>query len=322
MSVCILGAGGWGTALGAMLGLHGRRSVLWARRPELVADLERVRENRAYLPGVRLPETVRVTSDLAAAIAGHDWALMTVPSVGIPELLSALPRRLGVVLCAKGLAPDGDRLSELAHGVGFGRVAVLSGPNHAEEIGLGLPAATVVASRDAVLAASVQGALMTSSFRVYTSGDLSGVELGGVLKNVIALAAGLIDGLGLGDNAKAAIITRGLLEMGRYLASQGAEEGTVYGLSGLGDLVATAGSRHSRNRAAGEAIGRGLSAEHGGRPGEKVVEGVRTAGLLSAWAERHGIDLPIVRAVARVVSGEWTPEQSVQELMGRRAKDE
>lgn len=318
MSVCVLGAGGWGSALSAMLGLHGRESVLWARRPDLAAELRAVRENRAYLPDVRLPPSVHVTSGLQEATAGHDWALLTVPSVGIPELLSALPRDLGVVLCAKGLAPDGDRLSELARSLGFGRVAVLSGPNHAEEIGLGLPAATVVASADARLAQAVQAALLTPSFRVYTSGDLVGAELGGVLKNVIALAAGLIDGLELGDNAKAAIITRGLREMGRYLISQGAEPETVYGLSGLGDLVATAGSRHSRNRAAGEAIARGQEAAQG----SKVVEGVRTAGLLSAWAEAHGHDLPIVRAVAQVVSGEQTPQKSVAALMGRQARGE
>ena len=318
MSVCILGAGGWGTALSAMLGLHGRGSLLWARRSEVVADLMRERENRVYLPGVRLPGTVLLTSDLQRATAGQDWALLTVPSVGIPELLAQLPRGLGVVLCAKGLAPDGDRLSLMAAQMGFGRVAVLSGPNHAEEIGMGLPAATVVASSDAGLAEAVQQALMTPSFRVYTSPDVSGVELGGVLKNVIALAAGLIDGLELGDNAKAAIITRGLREMGSYLASQGAESDTVYGLSGLGDLVATAGSRHSRNRAAGEAIGRGQAVQ----PGGKVVEGVRTAGLLRAWAEVHGHDLPIVRAVARVVAGEWTPGQSVAALMGRQAREE
>ncbi|GGJ81517.1 NAD(P)H-dependent glycerol-3-phosphate dehydrogenase [Deinococcus aquiradiocola] len=316
--VPVLGAGGWGTALAATLARHGRPSTLWARREEVARTLAQDRENRDYLPGVPLPQAVHVTADLHAAVHGRDWALLTVPSVGIPDLLHALPRDLGVVLCAKGLAPDGDRLSLLAGRLGFTRVAVLSGPNHAEEIGRGLPAATVVASSDPTLSATVQDALMTPALRVYTSRDLSGVELGGVLKNVIALAAGLIDGLELGDNAKAALITRGLREMGQYLASQGAEEGTVYGLSGLGDLVATAGSRHSRNRAAGEAIGRGQSASQGG----KVVEGVRTAGLLSAWAEAHGQDLPIVRAVARVVSGEWTPRQGVQELMGRQARSE
>ena len=318
MTVCILGAGGWGTALAAMLGLHGMDSVLWARRPEVAAELAGTRENRAYLPGVRLPPAVTVTSELKAALSGQAWALLTVPSVGIPELLDSVPRELGVVLCAKGLAPDGDRLSRLARHLGFGRVAVLSGPNHAEEIGRGLPAATVIASSDGEWAAQVQAALMTPTLRVYTSPDVVGVELGGVLKNVIALAAGLIDGLGLGDNAKAAVMTRGLREMGQYLEAQGAMSQTVYGLSGLGDLVATAGSVHSRNRAAGEAIARGESGQQGG----KVVEGIRTAGLLSAWAQSHGHDLPIVRAVARVVAGEWTPVQGVAELMGRRAKEE
>ncbi|MFC4452617.1 NAD(P)H-dependent glycerol-3-phosphate dehydrogenase [Deinococcus sonorensis] len=318
MTVCVLGAGGWGTALAAMLGQHGQPSVLWARRPEVATRLQQERENRDYLPGVPLPAAVGVTADLTAATAGQDWALLMVPSVGIPELLTALPRTLGVVLCAKGLAPDGDRLTTLAARLGFGRVAVLSGPNHAEEIGRGLPAATVVASADAGFAAGVQAALMTPSFRVYTSGDVAGVELGGVLKNVIALAAGLIDGLALGDNAKAAIITRGLLEMGRYLSSQGADAATVYGLSGLGDLVATAGSLHSRNRAAGEAIARGQSPAQGG----KVVEGIRTAGLLEHWATEHGQDLPIVRAVAQVVSGELTPQQGVADLMGRRGRAE
>ncbi|WP_425148503.1 NAD(P)H-dependent glycerol-3-phosphate dehydrogenase [Deinococcus sp.] len=306
-----------------MLGMQGLPSVLWARRPELAAELLRERENRAYLPGVRLPDIVEVTSDLEAALHQQSWALLTVPSVGVPELLDVLPRELGVVLCAKGLAPDGDRLSALAQRLGFGRAAVLSGPNHAEEIGRGLPAATVIASIESSWiesgwAAQVQVALMTPSLRVYTSSDLPGVELGGVLKNVIALAAGLIDGLELGDNAKAAVMTRGLREMGRYLEAQGAQPQTVYGLSGLGDLIATAGSVHSRNRAAGEAIARGQSGSQGG----KVVEGIRTAGLLSAWALGHGHDLPIVRTVARVVAGETTPQQGVSDLMGRRARQE
>ena len=314
----ILGAGGWGTALAAMLGLHGLGSVLWTRRPELAAELAQLRENRAYLPGVLLPPQVHVSSELPGALEGQDWALLTVPSVGMPALLAGLPRELGVVLCAKGLAPDGDRLSVLAERLGFRRVAVLSGPNHAEEIGRGLPAASVLACRDSAWAAQVQARLMTPGFRVYTSADVPGVELGGVLKNVIALAAGLIDGLRLGDNAKAAVMTRGLREMGRYLEAQGAQPQTVYGLSGLGDLIATAGSRHSRNRAAGEAIARGEQAQ----PGGKVVEGIRTAGLLSAWAQQRGHDLPIVRAVARVVVGELSPTQGVAELMGRRAKDE
>lgn len=314
----VLGAGGWGTALAVGAARAGRDVTLWARRPALVAELQQTRVNAAYLPGVALPEALRFTADLEEAVRRASFALVVVPSVGVPDLLAGLPRELGVVLCAKGLAPDGGQLTALARELGFARVAVLSGPNHAEEIGRGLPAATVVGSADAELALAVQSALMSPALRVYTSNDETGVELGGVLKNVMALAAGLVDGLELGDNAKAALITRGLREMRRYLLALGAQEDTVYGLSGLGDLVATATSRHSRNRAAGEAMARGHSPEAGGQ----VVEGLRTAGLLDAWATAHGHDLPIVRAVARVASGEWTPGVGVARLMERDAKAE
>ncbi|WP_029477407.1 NAD(P)H-dependent glycerol-3-phosphate dehydrogenase [Deinococcus frigens] len=314
----VLGAGGWGTALAVGAARSGRDVILWARRPELVAELTRTRVNADYLPDVTLPDPLRFTSDLTEAVSGADFALVAVPSVGVPELLEQLPRTLGVVLCAKGLAPDGGQLSALARRMGFGRVAVLSGPNLASEIGGGLPAATVVASADQKLALAVQSALMSPALRVYTSADEVGVELGGVLKNVMALAAGLVDGLELGDNAKAALITRGLREMRRYLLALGAQEDTVYGLSGLGDLFATATSRLSRNRAAGEAMARGQNPSQGAQ----VVEGLRTAGLLDAWASAHGFDLPIVRAVARVASGEWTLDSGIASLMERDAKAE
>ncbi|ADV66234.1 NAD(P)H-dependent glycerol-3-phosphate dehydrogenase [Deinococcus maricopensis] len=317
MSVLVLGAGGWGTALAVMLARHGTPATLWARRADFAAELRGARENRAYLPGVPLPDAVTVTEDLGV-VSAFAWALVVVPSRGVEELLGNLPRTLGVVLCAKGLAEDGARLTTLAARLGFTRVAVLSGPNHAEEVARGLPAATVVASSDAAFAQDVQRALMTPSFRVYTSADVVGVELGGVLKNVMAVAGGLVDGLRLGDNAKAAILTRGLREMGRYLIASGADDDTLYGLSGLGDLIATATSVHSRNRAAGEAIARGEPPVQGG----KVAEGVRTAGLLADWAQAHGHDLPITRAVARVVAGTWTPPQALASLMERGAKPE
>ncbi|WP_230272124.1 NAD(P)H-dependent glycerol-3-phosphate dehydrogenase [Deinococcus sp. 6YEL10] len=313
----VLGAGGWGTALAVNAARNGP-VTLWARREAFAAQLESERVNAEYLPGVALPAPLRVTPDLAGAVEGAAFALVVVPSVGVPDLLAELPRELGVVLCAKGLGPDGGQLTVLARRLGFGRVAVLSGPNHAEEIGRGLPAATVVASRDAAFAQEVQAALMTPALRVYTSSDETGVELGGVLKNVVALAAGMVDGLRLGDNAKAALITRGLREMDRYLRAVGGQEDTVYGLSGLGDLVTTATSRHSRNRAAGEAIALG---EHPGQGG-KVVEGLRTAGLLDAWAQAQDVDLPIVRAVAQVAAGQQTPQAALAELMTRDAKPE
>jgi glycerol-3-phosphate dehydrogenase (NAD(P)+) len=323
VKLAVLGAGGWGTALSVSLAGHQAGVRLWARRPEVAEELRRVRVNTAYLPGVSLPETITVTSDLGAALDGADAALAVVPSVGMAELLAALPRKLGLVLCAKGLAPGGERLSVLAASLGFGRVAVLSGPNHAEEIGRGLPAATVVASSDAEFARAVQGALMTPNLRVYTSADVPGVELGGVLKNVVAVAAGLGDGLELGDNARASVITRGLREMARYLASQGAQPDTVYGLSGLGDLVATATSRHSRNRAAGEALARGQAPFHKNQAqGEKVVEGLRTAALLATWAQAQGFELPIVQGVAAVASGQLSAQAALSALMQRGAKPE
>lgn len=313
----ILGAGGWGTALAALLG-QSRPVRLWARRPEVAQTLQESRQNSQYLPHITLPEQVTVSSDLEAVLGGTDYALVVLPSVGIPELLAQLPHRLGVVLCAKGLGPSGERLSEVARGLGFRRVAVLSGPNHAEEIGRLLPAATVIASTDAAFAQQLQSDLMTPSLRVYTSSDITGVELGGVLKNVVAIAAGLGDGLRLGDNARASVITRGLREMRGYLLSQGAQEATLYGLSGLGDLVATATSQHSRNRAAGEALARGHNPESSG----KVVEGLRTARLLSAWAAAHGQELPIVQMVNAVAAGQLAAPAALAGLMEREAKAE
>ncbi len=313
----ILGAGGWGTALAAMLG-HTRPVRLWARREQQAQQLRAQRENPEYLPGIRLPEAVDITNNLNAALAGAEYALLVLPSVGIPHMLAQLPRHLGLVLCAKGLGQQGERLSMAAAQLGFERVAVLSGPNHAEEIGRLLPAATVVASTDTDFARSLQAELMTPSFRVYTSSDVVGVELGGVLKNVVAIAAGLGDGLGLGDNARAAVITRGLREMRGYLLSQGAQEATLYGLSGLGDLVATATSQHSRNRAAGEALARGEQPEIGG----KVIEGLRSARLLSDWAKQHSQELPIAQMVSAVADGSVAPKEALTRLMERQAKSE
>ncbi len=320
--IAILGAGGWGTALAVMLAKSGRNVCLWARRPEAAWQLREDRRNPDYLGDIVIPEGVVITSSLTEALEHSLFALITLPSAAIPELLPQLPRDLGpnwgIVLCAKGLAADGSRLSLAAQDLGFARVGVLSGPNHAEEVALRLPAATVVASSSMEFTQQVQGLLLTSSFRVYTSSDVVGVELGGVLKNVVALAAGILDGLGAGDNAKAALITRGLLEMSRYLGAQGAETDTVYGLSGLGDLVATCTSPHSRNRAAGEALARGNDPSQGA----KVVEGIRTATLLDAWATLRGFDLPIVSAVASILRGECSAREALEGVMDRPAKSE
>lgn len=316
--IAVLGAGGWGTALACHLGQSGEQVRLWARRADFAQTLQAQRENINYLPGVLLPDTVQVSSDLAWVCQDADFALVVVPSAGAAEVLQQLPTSLPIVLCTKGLGAEGEPLSVLVHRLGFSHYAVLSGPNHAEEIGRGLPAATTVASHCANLAKQVQATLMSPTLRVYTSTDMVGVELGGVLKNVIAVAAGMLDGLQLGDNAKAALITRGLLEMRRYLVSQGAQEETVYGLSGLGDLIATCTSRHSRNRAAGEALAQGRDPQQGG----KVVEGMRTAGLLYHWSHEHHIELPIVDAVYQVIHQEITLKEGISLLMERSPKAE
>lgn len=315
MSVAVLGAGGWGTALAALLGRQ-FPVRLWARREALARGLQRERENRAYLPGVLLPSGVEVTANLEEALSA-DIALLALPSVGILPMLRQLPLDLGIVLCAKGLGAGGERLSSLAAELGFARVAVLSGPNHAEEIGRLLPAATVIASQDAAFAQLLQRRFKAPTLRIYTSADVVGVELGGVLKNVVAVAAGLCDGLKLGDNARASLITRGLREMHDYALSQGAREATLYGLSGLGDLVATATSLHSRNRAAGEALARGQAL-----PSAGVVEGLRTAQLLSEWARQSERELPIVQAVNAVATGQLAPAAALSSLMEREPRAE
>ncbi|MFC6591897.1 NAD(P)H-dependent glycerol-3-phosphate dehydrogenase [Deinococcus lacus] len=312
--VTVLGAGGWGTALALCAHRTGCQVTLWARRPEAAQELQQQRENRAYLPGVALPASLKVTSDLAGSLQA-DLLLVVLPSLGVPEMLTLLPPDRPLVLCAKGLAPGGEPLSELAART-HSHLAVLSGPNLAGEIAQGLPAATVVASRDPHLAQAAQQALMSASLRIYTSSDVLGVELGGVLKNVIALAAGMVDGLQLGDNAKAALLTRGLAEMRRYLSANGAQEATLYGLSGLGDLIATASSPQSRNRAAGEALAQGRPL-----PG-KVVEGLRTAALLDQWAQQTGQPMPIAHAVTQVAQGTWSPHEGLRWLMERGAKSE
>lgn len=322
MKPVVLGGGAWGMALCCALVAAGAAEVkLWCRNPAAAAELQSTRQNAALLPGVVLPARVQASADLQACLKGTTHLLLVVPSVGVPEVLTRLKdlqaERLPLLLCAKGLGPSGERLSELIKGAGFDKVAVLSGPNHAEEIGKDLPAASVVACEDEALASEFQRLLHSPNLRIYTSTDLVGVELCGVLKNPVAVAAGMCDGLGAGDNAKAALLTRALPEMSRYLTAAGGDVSSLYGLSGLGDLFVTASSPHSRNRAAGEALARGEAPS-----GPKVVEGLRTAALLRRWAETENVPMPIVSAVDRVHGGELEPGAALRELMQRRPKAE
>lgn len=326
--VALLGAGGWGTALAAHLARRDVEAVLWARRAELAAEISRRRENRYYLPGVLLPSGVRVEDDLAAAVEGCDFAVVTVPSHGVRELarrLGALEAALPPLLsAAKGLE-EGSALRPtqvLAEELPAVPAGALSGPNHAEEVGRGLPAATVVSAANAGLARGFQQLLHSPTLRVYTSADLVGVELGGALKNVVALAVGIAAGLNLGDNAQAALITRGLAEMRRLGVAMGARAETFAGLSGLGDLVVTCGSSHSRNFRTGQEIGRGRPLEEILAGTRMVVEGVRTTRAAVELARRVGVELPVAEAVHRILFEGELPARQVECLMARRPREE
>ena len=326
--ITVLGAGAWGTTLALLLANGGRPVRLWAHDPDAAAGIGSARENRRYLPGVTLPSDVRVLADDGALGEGHRLYVLAVPSAHVRSTL----RRLAPVLIpgvpmlsvVKGIE-DGTyrRMSEIIAEEAHGRpVAALSGPNLAREIAAGKPAGTVVASADAGLATDIAGLLGSERFRVYTNPDIVGVELGGALKNVVALAAGMVDGLGFGDSAKAGIITRGLAEMTRLGVAAGAHPLTFAGLAGVGDLIATCVSPLSRNRRAGELIGSGVAWPEAGERLSGVVEGVATVAGALALAASHGVELPIAEQVRAVVFDRRLPLEAVADLMARSTKDE
>jgi glycerol-3-phosphate dehydrogenase (NAD(P)+) len=316
MNLAVIGAGAWGTALAVVAAGRGHDVTLWARREEQVKALESAHENLEHLPGVKLPEGLRATSNLED-VHDADFALLAVPSSYLLEVARGLPRVLQVVNCAKGLDEDLEPLTTGLEREGFSSVAVLSGPNLAHEIAHGLPAATVVASLNEELASTVQAALGGGNLRVYTSNDVIGVSLGGALKNVIALGAGLVDGLKLGENARAALVTRGLREIVRFALAHGARETTMYGLAGLGDLMLTCAAQSSRNRTAGERLARGLALEPG-----KAIEGIPTAERVVAWAHREGLELPVCETIHAIASGQLEPVRGVERLLSRGARSE
>jgi len=322
--VAIVNAGGSGTALPVLLGSAGHELRLWWRRAALAEEVEVLRENRAYLPGVSVPRTVRPTSSIEEVIEGAGAVILVPISRAARDTARLVAPHLGlatpVVHAAKGLELASlKRLSE-AIGEELQRpVAALSGPTHAEEVGRGLPTAAVVACTDADVASAFQDLLHGPSFRVYTSGDVVGVELCGALKNVIALATGASDGLGFGDNTRAALITRSLVEIGRLVQAAGGDARSVGGLAGLGDVIATCTSRHSRNRWAGEQIGRGRAIDEivGSTP--KVIEGIPAARAAVELAARYGVDLPVCSQVDRVLNQGAPVHEVMSRLMGRDA---
>jgi glycerol-3-phosphate dehydrogenase (NAD(P)+) len=321
----VVGGGSWGTAFAGVLARAGHPVELACRDARAVAELQARRENSRYLPGIRLEDAVQpVLLDLARQAPEAELIGLALPARAYAETAAALRLRPDafVITLAKGLDPATHRLlSEViveATGHDPHRVAPLSGPNHAEEIAAGQPAASVVASSDPEIACALQRALSTTRFRVYASADVRGVQLCGAAKNVIAIAAGICDGLGYGDNARAALITRGLAEMTRLGSALGADARTYAGLAGLGDLVATCTSRHSRNHAAGELLAQGVAPEAAEREVGMVVEGLHTAPALAALAREAGVDLPITDAVCSVIGGASIPS-AIATLLARAA---
>ena len=324
----VLGAGAWGTTLAVLLAQAQRPVSLWTRSTESASRLAGSRTNERYLPGVTFPPNLRVTTGVVDVAEPHRFYVLAVPS----EHLRATVRELGPRLHAeapllsvvKGIEQGTQRrMSEvIGEELPGRRVAVLSGPNLAREIAAGKPAGSVIASSDAALATELAGILSSDRFRVYTNPDVVGVELGGALKNVIALAAGMVDGLGFGDSAKAGIITRGLAEMTRVGVAAGAHPLTFAGLAGIGDLIATCMSPLSRNRLAGELIASGFAWPEARDRLPGVAEGVATLGGALGLAESHGVELPIAEQVRAVVFEGRPPMQAVAELMSRTPKDE
>ncbi|RMH03847.1 MAG: NAD(P)-dependent glycerol-3-phosphate dehydrogenase [Planctomycetota bacterium] len=324
----VVGDGGWGTAIALSLHRAGRPVTVWSHDPDYAAEVARSRRNPKFLPGVEIPGEIRWTADLEEAVAGADIYYSVVPT----QFLRATLRRfagalanLPAVSASKGLELGTlKRPSEIlveAAGARAG-VAVLSGPSHAEETARGLATSVVVASREPGLAERVQAELGSASLRLYTGQDLVGVELGGALKNVIAVAAGVADGLGLGDNAKAALVARGLVEMARFGVLHGARRETFFGLSGAGDLMATCYSRHSRNRALGERIGRGETLAEIQASTEKVAEGVWTTEALHAAARSEELELPITEQLHAILFEGRDCADAVRELMLRPSRPE
>jgi glycerol-3-phosphate dehydrogenase (NAD(P)+) len=327
----VIGAGSWGTALAFCLGSKGIDVALWGRDADDLHSIESERENPTYLPGVKLPDSVKAEPDIAHALRGAAMAVEAVPSDGVADVSSRIKDQLEegttLVSATKGLEPEkGLRTTELFESLLGQDVAhrsvVLSGPNLAVEVVRGVPTASVAASEDAEAAELVQLAFASPAFRVYTNDDVKGVELAGALKNVIALAAGINDGLGFGDNTKAALVTRGLAEIVRLGVALGAREETFYGLAGVGDLFATCASKLSRNRTVGFGLGEGRLLDEVLQDMTQVAEGIPTTKAAVALARRCGVEMPITEQVYQVLFEGKSPKEAVAVLMGRELKPE
>lgn len=327
MKICVLGDGGWGTALAMVLDHNGHEVSVWGPFSKQVKSIIEAGENVHFLPGVRIPHSLHWTSDMTGAIADAECVVIVVPSrfyhETVEQLAPLLSESVLVVSATKGLDESTHMtMSEVAQSILKRPVAVLSGPSHAEEVARAVPCALAAAADDLALAKLVQQIFMNDYFRVYTSSDVKGVELGGALKNVIAIAAGISDGLGFGDNTKAALMTRGLAEMTRLGTAIGAQPETFSGLGGLGDLMVTCMSQHSRNRSVGERLGRGELLDQIMSGMQMAAEGVWNCRAVCKLGDQMGISLPITEQVHAVVHEGLSAQDAMTALMGRAPRTE
>ena len=327
MKVAVIGDGGWGTALAMVLNRNGHDTTVWGPFPEYLKEIETSGENKTYLPGVDIPESIQWTSDPAVAVSDAALVVLVVPSrfykPTVERFKEHIPAEALIVSATKGLDEQThERMSAVAEHILERPVAVLSGPSHAEEVARGVPCAVAIAAGDHDVAKQIQEWFVNDAFRAYTLDDVIGVELGGALKNVIAVAAGMGDGMGFGDNSKAALMTRGIAEITRLGVALGAKPETFSGLSGIGDLMVTCMSRHSRNRGVGERLGKGETLEEIMGSMKMVAEGVWNCQAAKELAEELGVPVPITEEVNAVVHEGKSPRQAVMDLMSRAPKPE
>lgn len=320
LKVCLLGGGSWGTTVAALVARNAP-VTLWARNPETVQEINTRHSNETYLPGARLPEKLRATADIGEAVASADVIVMGIPSQNFRSVLQQVRNHIRpwvpVISLTKGLELDTRmRMTEIIAGVLPGHpVGVLTGPNLAREIMAGQAAASVIAMEDAIIVRELQCLFSSGLFRVYTNTDVVGCELGGVLKNIIAIAVGMGDGLGAGDNTRASLITRGLAEISRLGCAMGGQPETFAGLAGIGDMIATCTSPQSRNRHVGMELGRGKSMATISAEMFMVAEGAKSAPAVMALADQHGVEMPIASDVYKVLSGETSAQRIFRGLL-------
>ena len=321
--VAIIGAGSWGIALAKVLHTNGNKVTVWSIVEDEITMLKEKHEHVQKLPGVKLPEDMEFTTDLESAVSGKAYLILAVPSVftrSTAKSMAPFVKEGQIIVCvAKGI--EEETLMPLTdiveQEIPQAEVAVMCGPSHAEEVGIGLPTTVVAGAKKRAVAEEIQDIFMNNVFRVYTSPDVLGMELGGSLKNVIALAAGMADGLGYGDNTKAALITRGMFEMNKLAVTMGAKQETLNGLTGIGDLIVTCTSRHSRNHNAGVLIGKGYTMDEAMNEVKQVVEGVYSAKAAKKLAEKYQVSMPIVSEINEVLFGDLSAKDALANLLTR-----